>query len=146
MEKQKEALLRFNQQGANCAQSVLATFAAEHRLDEKQALNLAACFGAGIGRMGFTCGAVSGACMVLGLRHGPDMENGMDGRTRVYGKVQDFTARFRERFGHLDCAALTGCDLTAASGRKTFAERGLHAGLCSGLVAGAVEILEEMRG
>lgn len=141
MEKQKEIRLRFNQQGANCAQAVLATFAAENGLEEKQALKLAACFGAGIGRMGFTCGAVTGACMVLGLRHGSDMENGMDGRARVYSKVQDFAARFRAKFGRLDCATLTGCDLTTASGRKDFAERGLHAGLCSGLVAGVVEIL-----
>jgi hypothetical protein len=84
--------------------------------------------------------------MVLGLRHGHDMANGLEGRNRVYGMVQDFSGRFRARFGQLDCAALTGCDLTSTAGRQSFADRGLHAGLCSSLVAGAVEILEEMKG
>jgi len=144
MEKREQALKQFNEQGANCAQAVLSAFAKEHALDEKQAMNLAACFGAGIGRLGFTCGAVTGACMVLGLRHGQDMADGLEGRNRVYGMVQDFAGRFRERFGQLDCAALTSCDLTSPTGRQSFADRGLHAGLCSSLVAGAVEILEEM--
>ena len=144
MEKREQALKQFNEQGANCAQAVLSGFAKEHGLDEKLAMNIAACFGAGIGRLGFTCGAVTGACMVLGLRHGQDMANGLEGRNRVYGMVQDFAGRFRARYGQLDCAALTGCDLSSATGRRSFTERGLHAGLCSSLVAGAVEILEEM--
>jgi C_GCAxxG_C_C family probable redox protein len=145
MEKREQALWRFNERGSNCAQAVLSAFAEEHGLAEAQALKVAACFGAGIGRMGFTCGAVTGACMVLGLRHGEDMANGGEGRNRVYGMVQDFAERFRARFGQLDCAALTGCDLTSTTGRQAFADRGLHAGLCSALVAGAVEILEEMK-
>jgi len=146
MEKREHALKRFNEQGANCAQAVLSAFAQEHGLEEAQALKIAACFGAGIGRMGLTCGAVTGACMVLGLRHGQDTAEGLEGRTRVYGMVQDFAGRFRARFGQLDCAALTGCDLASTAGKKAFADRGLHAGLCSFLVAGAVEILEEMKG
>jgi C_GCAxxG_C_C family probable redox protein len=144
MDSRDRALRRFNEQGGNCAQSVLAAFGPELGLDETLCLRVAACFGAGIGRLGFTCGAVTGACMVLGLRHGHEMAEGFEGRTKLYGRVQDFARRFRDRFVHLDCAALTGCDLTTPEGRQRFADRGLHAGLCSTLVAGAVEILEEM--
>ncbi len=145
MDRKESALKRFNEQGGNCAQSVLAAFGPELGLDEQACLRVGACFGAGIGRLGLTCGAVTGACMVLGLRHGHQMAEGFEGRTQVYGRVQDFTRRFRERFLHLDCAALTGCDMTTPEGRQSFADRGLHAGLCSNLVAGAVEILEQMR-
>jgi C_GCAxxG_C_C family probable redox protein len=140
-----KALKRFGELGGNCSQSVLAAFAPEHGLDEKTALRLASCFGAGLGRLGFTCGAVTGACMVLGLRHGHEIEQGPDGRAKLYGRVQEFVRRFRERFGPVDCAALTGCDMTKPEGQRSFAERGLHAGLCTTLVGGAVEILEEMR-
>jgi C_GCAxxG_C_C family probable redox protein len=145
MENQARALQRFNEQGGNCAQAVLAACGPELGLDEASCLRVAACFGAGIGRLGLTCGAATGACMVLGLRHGHEMAVPAGGRDRVYGRVQEFARRFRARFGHLDCATLTGCDLTTPEGRQRFVDRGLHAGLCAGLVAGAVAILEEMR-
>jgi C_GCAxxG_C_C family probable redox protein len=144
MNKKEVALKRFNEQGGNCAQAVLAAFGPELGLEEKACLNLASCFGAGIGRLGVICGAATGACMALGLRHGPEMNEGPQGRDKLYGRVQEFSRRFRARFGSLDCATLTSCDLTSAEGRKSFADRGLHKGLCAGLVAGAVEILEEM--
>lgn len=146
MSKKEVALKRFNEQGGNCAQAVLAAFGPELGLDEKACLNVASCFGAGLGRLGFTCGAATGACMVLGLRHGHEMAEGAEGRTKLYGRVQDFTRQFRARFGQLDCAALVGCDLATPEGRQSFADRGMHKSLCSNLVAGAVEILEEMRG
>jgi C_GCAxxG_C_C family probable redox protein len=144
MDNKARALKRFNEQGGNCTQAVLAAFGPALRLDETSCLRVAACFGAGIGRLGLTCGAATGACMVLGLRHGHEMAEGPGGRDKVYGRVQDFMRRFRERFGHLDCASLTGCDLTTPEGRQLFHDRDLHKGLCSNLVAGAVEILEEM--
>jgi C_GCAxxG_C_C family probable redox protein len=146
MTKKEVALKRFNEQGGNCTQSVLGAFGPELGLDETACLKVAACFGAGLGRQGLTCGAATGACMVLGLRHGHEMAEGAEGRTKVYGRAQDFTRRFSARFGHVDCATLVGCDLATPEGRQSFADRGLHKGLCSGLVAGAVEILEEMRG
>jgi len=146
MDNKARALKRFNEQGGNCAQAVLAAFGPELGLDEKSCLRVAACFGAGIGRLGFTCGAATGACMVLGLRHAHAMaEDPAAGRDKVYGRVQDIMRRFRARFGHLDCATLTGCDMTTPEGRQSFHDRGLHTGLCASLVAGAVEILEEMR-
>jgi C_GCAxxG_C_C family probable redox protein len=145
METKARALKRFNEQGGNCSQAVLAAFGPVHGLDETVCLRVAACFGAGIGRMGLTCGAATGACMVLGLRHGHEMADPQTGRDKVYGRVQEFARRFRARFGQLDCAALTGCDMLTPEGRKSFTERGLHKGLCASLVAGAVEILEEMR-
>jgi len=143
MDAKTRALKRFNEQGGNCSQSVLAAFGPQLGLDEQTCLRVAACFGAGLGRQGFTCGAATGACMVLGLRHGHLMAEA-DGRDRVYGHVQEFLRRFRHRFGHLNCASLTGCDMTTPEGRQSFHDRGLHKGLCSDLVAGAVEILDAM--
>jgi C_GCAxxG_C_C family probable redox protein len=144
MQAKARALKRFNEQGGNCAQAVLAAFGPQLGLDEKACLRVAACFGAGIGRLGLTCGAVTGACMVLGLRHGHLMEHGPAGRDQLYGRVQEFARRFRERFGSLDCATITGCDMTTPEGRQSFAERGLHAGLCSDLVGVAVDLLDAM--
>ena len=144
MERKARALERFNAQAGNCAQSVLAAFGPQLGLDETLCLRVAAGFGAGIARLGFTCGAAAGACMVLGLRHSHQTPEPARGRDEVYSRVQDFMDRFRTRFGHLDCAALTGCDLRTPEGRQSFHDRGLLTGLCAHLVAGAAEILEEM--
>jgi C_GCAxxG_C_C family probable redox protein len=140
------ALRRFVEQGGNCAQAVLSAFGPELGLNSETCSKVAACFGAGIGRLGLTCGAVTGACMVLGLRHGHEAAAGAEGRSMLYGRVQDFTCRFRDRFGELECAALTGCDLTTPEGQQSFTDRGLLTNLCARLVAGAVEILEAMPG
>lgn len=143
MSPRDDALRRFNELNQNCAQAVLAAHGPELGLDEASCLRVAACFGAGIGRQGHTCGALTGAYMVLGLRYGHEMSEGLAGRGRVYGRVQALTKRFEERFGSASCAALTACDLSTPEGREDFARRGLHEGLCAKLVVGAVELLEE---
>ena len=51
----------------NCAQTVITTFCEELGLDRAIALQVANGFGGGMGRTGRTCGAVTGAYMVLGL-------------------------------------------------------------------------------
>ena len=58
---------RFSE-GFSCSQSVLAAFAPELGLDADAALRVSAAFGGGMGRTGGTCGAVTGALMVLGLQ------------------------------------------------------------------------------
>ncbi|MBI4710518.1 MAG: C_GCAxxG_C_C family protein, partial [Nitrospirae bacterium] len=40
------------------------------RFDKETVLKIASPFGGGIGRMGETCGAVTGALMVIGLKYG----------------------------------------------------------------------------
>ena len=55
----------------NCAQSVLIPFAADCGLTEEQANRLGAHFGSGM-KMGATCGAITGALMVLGMMGGGD--------------------------------------------------------------------------
>ena len=50
----------------NCAQGVLVPFANDLGLGEDMAIRLGANFGSGM-KMGSTCGAVTGALMVLGL-------------------------------------------------------------------------------
>ena len=99
MSPRDDALRRFNELNQNCAQAVLAAHGPALGLDEASCLRVAACFGAGIGRQGQTCGALTGACMVLGLRYGHEMAEGLAGRGRVYGRVQALTKRFEERFG-----------------------------------------------
>ena len=50
----------------NCCQAVLVPFAAEMGVTEEQAYKMGAHFGSGM-RHGSTCGAITGALMVLGM-------------------------------------------------------------------------------
>ena len=54
----------------NCAQAILGAYGPDEGLDERRCLTIAAPFGGGIARLGETCGVVTAAIMVLGLRHG----------------------------------------------------------------------------
>jgi len=46
---------------------VLSTYGTRSGLDRETGLKVAGAFGAGMARMGETCGAVTGAFMVIGL-------------------------------------------------------------------------------
>lgn len=106
----------------NCCQSVLVPFAEACGLSKEEAYRLGAHFGAGM-KHGATCGAVTGALMVLGMA----------------GKGNDAAAelmrRFREQNQALDCATL----LRLASQRGE--DRKCH---CDRMVYEAVDLLEEL--
>ena len=65
MSHAESALARFAQ-GYNCSQAVLSGYAGQFGLDEETAMKISSGFGGGMGRMADTCGAVTGAFMVLG--------------------------------------------------------------------------------
>lgn len=106
----------------NCAQAVLLPFADQCGLDEKAAFQLGAHFGAGM-RHGSTCGAVTGALMVLGMAGKGEAES------------RELLRRFREKNQALDCAGLL--QRAKANGE----ERKPH---CDRMVYDAVEILQDL--
>ena len=93
--------------------------------------------------MAETCGAVTGAMMVLGLEHGntaPDRE----AKERVYEQVREFAQRFRARNGSLLCRELLGCDISTPEGLQQAREADFVLKICPKFVRDAAEILEEM--
>jgi C_GCAxxG_C_C family probable redox protein len=99
MDRLKIAMSRFAD-GFNCSQAVFAAFADDFGLDGETALKIASGFGGGMGRMAETCGAVTGAMMVLGLKFGsasPDQK----AKELVYAKVKAFADCFKARNGSL---------------------------------------------
>jgi len=86
--------------GLNCAQSVFCAFAGEFGMDLETAKKVSCGLGGGVGRLREVCGAVTGATLVLGMRHGPD-------KADVYPKVQEFCARFKDECGSIVCRDLT---------------------------------------
>jgi C_GCAxxG_C_C family probable redox protein len=125
--------------GFNCAQSVLAAYAARLGLDESTALKLASPFGGGIARRGQVCGAVSGALLALGLARGNDQPAG---KLATYQLSGEFLQRFEAAHGSLLCRDLLQCDISTPEGHQQAADRKLFATVCPALVRDATELLE----
>lgn len=83
--------------GCNCAQAVTAAMADQTGLDEEQLKQITAGFGAGMGNLEATCGALIGAGMIAGLK-----TEGV-GTIKVTRRLQE---DFRERCGAIKCRDL----------------------------------------
>ena len=143
MQKESESA-SLHQKGCNCAQAVLAVFSADLGLDRETAIRVATGFGGGMGRLGNTCGAVTGAFMVLGLARGMRRAEDAAAKESTYALVREFAEKFREKHAALDCRELLGVDIGTAEGRQAAKERGLFTTLCNDLIRDAVMIVEKM--
>lgn len=88
--------------GHNCAQAVLGAFAEETGISHDDAKRLAAAFGAGMGNMEGTCGALVAAEMLLGLAQ-------YVGRP-VGGAARNLHQAFAEHCGATICKDIKGRD------------------------------------
>jgi C_GCAxxG_C_C family probable redox protein len=144
MNKSEFAAAGMASQSTNCAQSVINAFVDELRIDRATALKLALGFGGGLGHTGGTCGAVTAACMVLGLKQEFDIKNPKAQRDALYAQVQVLNQRFKQINGSTSCTDLLGYDLSTPQGAAAVKEKGLSAKLCPKFVADAVKIVEGM--
>ena len=134
----------FLKQGCNCCQAVLAAYAERHGLERGTALKLGTGFGSGVSQLGEMCGAVSGAILVLGLRHGRSSAEDQAAQQKTWELVRKFVARFKQRHGSTECRQLLGCDPSNPAQLEWAAKQGLFATRCPKLVREAVELLEEL--
>lgn len=127
--------------GLNCAQAMLSVYGAGFGLDKETAIKLASCFGGGMGRMGETCGSVTGAFMVLGLTYEPKDPKARD---NVFALARKFRDKFVARNGSIRCKDLLGFDMDTEEGMRIIKEKKLTAAICPKMDRDAAEILEEL--
>lgn len=106
----------------NCAQAVIATYADMVGITEQQAMNLGNAFGSGMGNMEGTCGALTGAAIIVGLA--------TDDKLRSRKVMTKIMTQFQERNGATQCKLLKGMGT------------GQVLRSCEGCVADASELLE----
>ena len=128
----------------NCSQAVFFPYAQELGLDKKAALKVSCGFGAGMGCMGETCGAVTGAFMVIGLKHGRAEIADVQAKEKTYKLVREFVEKFKLRNGSIVCKELLGFDISTQEGMREAKQKNIHATLCPKFVKDAAEIVEEM--
>lgn len=130
-------------EGANCAQAVLASFEEQTGLKRNEAIRIAGSFGGGM-KQALTCGAVTGALMVLGMKYCSADHTDMKEKARITAITRDFATRFIARHGTLSCKDLLGLDISTKDGHDEAAAKGLFKSECTRFIASAIEILEEM--
>ncbi|MBI2287867.1 MAG: C_GCAxxG_C_C family protein [Chloroflexi bacterium] len=128
----------------NCAQSEVSVFCEELGLDRDKALKVAMGFGGGMGRTGNTCGAVTGAYMVLGLAQEILPDNPRTSIDRTYELVREFNQRFKTLHDSLTCKELLGCDISMPEGVAEARDKKLFTSACPDFVRDSVKILETL--
>jgi len=113
-------------------------------LDRETALRVAGAFGAGMARTGGTCGAVTGALMVIGLNHAKTRKDDDDSRERAYALAQEFMDAFSARNGSLLCREILGVDVSTPEGVAEVRKRDLFRTVCPKFVKDAGELLDEL--
>ena len=130
-------------EGFNCAQAVFATYAPSLGIKEDDALRISTGFGAGMGRQQEVCGAVTGALMVIGSKHGMSNASDVAAKERTYAEFKEFTRRFCQLHGSISCRELLACDINTEEGKKDYNERKLSATVCLPCVQDACKIIED---
>ena len=143
MESKVNEVMEFfnNGKGFNCAQAIFSIYCEDFGLDKGIALKLSCGLGGGMGRLGHVCGAVSGACLVIGLKHGKFLPDDRESKEKTYALVHEFGKRFIERNQTANCHELLQVDLLHGDKqmlRKRFRE------VCPRVVKDAAEILESI--
>ena len=129
--------------GAACSQAILGTYGPALGLSREQAMKLASGFAGGM-RLGETCGAVTGAFMLLGLKYAAANCDQRDKRENIYAVIRQFTDQFRQRNHSIVCKELIGCDISTPQGAQEAMQKGVYRNICPDLVRHAAEIVEQM--
>ena len=143
MSKAEKAKRQF-EKGFSCAPAVLSAYSEQFGLDEELALKIACGFGGGIGRMGRTCGAVTGAVMVIGLKHGQADVTDEESRKETHELVKKLIDRFNVLHGSIECRELIGYDLSDPAEHKLARKNKVFETKCRSFVYDAARILEDI--
>ena len=118
--------------GFNCAQSVACTYADLVGCDEQTIFKMTEGLGLGMGGMQGTCGALSGACVLAGMKNsGGDLQNPTT-KAQTYQLSREIVRRFQEKAGATICKDLKGV------------ETGVMIHSCPDYILDAAAIVEEV--
>jgi C_GCAxxG_C_C family probable redox protein len=127
----------------NCAQSVLSAFSSELEMDITTLQKVGANFGGGMGE-GETCGAVTAAFMIMGLKYGTDQSSIHGDKEKLKQILTQYKEMFTKKFVSLNCKDLIGYNVKMPEEQKMAIEKKVFNTKCPLFVSGSVEILENL--
>jgi len=139
-----ERAANYFKQDYNCAQSVLLTMQEFYGIRKNRLIpKIATAFGGGIGRRGSLCGALTGAIMAIGLKHGTDKTVLIE-KEKAYEIALKFYDQFARECGSPFCKELIGYDLTDPKELERLRRSNVREEKCSFFVRKAVRILIDL--
>lgn len=120
-----------HKKGYNCAQAVACAYCDLFGADEKEVFRMTEGFGLGMGDMKCTCGAVTGAVVLAGLKNSDVQLDAPKTKGSTYKIAKQLTAAFKEKNQSVICADLKGV------------ETGEMLRSCPGCIEDACRIVEE---
>jgi C_GCAxxG_C_C family probable redox protein len=144
MTQKEELAISGFREGLNCSQAVLTAFSEELKFDKNLAMMVSTGFGGGMGRLQETCGAVTGAFMVLSIYSGNKFLTNNERKENSYSMIQDFNGKFLSKNKTTNCKALLNCDLKTPDGKLYAKENNLFETVCEKCVLDSIKIIDEM--
>jgi len=130
--------------GFNCSQSVLTAYSDFLDLDDDIAQSVSCGFGAGMGRLQETCGAVTGSYMVLSTYSCKKFIDNNDRKEYSYKMIQDFNGKFIEKHKTTNCRLLLNCDLMTEEGQQQVQVNKLTETVCEVCISDSINIINEL--
>ena len=130
----KEKAIELHDKHFNCCQAVACAFCEESGIDEQILFKAGEGFGLGMGCMEGTCGALSGAIMLAGLKNSDGNVDAPATKADTYKLSKELLNRFQEKTGSTVCKELKGV------------ETGKMLCSCPDCIRAAVETVEEVLG
>ena len=139
----KEQIKELFLEGIDCSQVVAEAFADTLDMDKTLLRKMSACFGGGM-QCGETCGAVTGALMVIGLKYGHYLEGDQEQKALMSGKMAEFKKLFLEKYPSCMCRDLLGHDISQPGEMEKVLEKGLLFDFCPRLAEDVIDVLEKI--
>jgi C_GCAxxG_C_C family probable redox protein len=137
MNKVKHAELLFDS-GLSCSQAVLGVFAKDLDLPHAVAMKMSSAFGGGMAGSGETCGAVTGALMVIGLKYGRVFPDDLGAKEKTNGLSKELFQSFECKYKSLLCKNLKLEDTSTPAKERLAHEK------CANYVKDAIKIVEKL--
>ena len=128
----KELAISLHDKKYNCAQSVACAFADDLNIDPQMLFKMCEGFGLGMGCMNGTCGAISGAVALIGMKNSDGNLDAPSTKTSTYQLSKELLEKFNTKNGSTICRELKGI------------ETGNILRSCPGCIEDAVELVEEI--
>ena len=128
------------QRGYICAQAVLLTMQEYWQVQTPIEPKIASAFGAGIGRRGSLCGALTGGILAISWVYGTNNPSSEE-RQPSYALSLEFYNRFHDVCGGVLCRELIGYDLTVQEEQEAARRANVYMEQCVRYIEAAVTIL-----
>lgn len=106
----KELAIAYHDKKYNCAQAVAMAFAEEAGIDKDLLFKVCEGCGFGMGGMEGTCGAVTGAVILAGLKNSDGNLDNPGTKAATYQLSREIVKQFREKNGTSICKELKGVE------------------------------------